>query len=408
MTEHLNNKIEIVDPDSYKRSAKIKMAWRILVLFALVFLVLIMAVGYNINSNLAYIGALGITVIGMIYLYKWKNPDVLFTYAAIAGSTLAQLSTWFVIEASHFANFLWIVICTIIIYMGAYRRIGNIILFFNAIGVGYFIYFVKNEQVVYSKVLTNMELTSLYLEIVLGFLVLGYFMYQFATFQRMWEKAYLEINRSLQEQNATVQKQNQENITLLKEIHHRVKNNLQIIISLLRLQKNELKHEESRTQFQEAINRIMVMSSIHQKLYQQEKLSEIDVNTYLNELIHDLTRFYESQKQVDVTLNCKLDSVNIKTIVTVGLLMNELISNSIKYAFTDTNKGQINIDIYPEGNDFRLIYADNGVWKDSNGNEGFGMELIDIFTEQLNGEKELSTDEKGSTYRFLLKFAQQT
>lgn len=174
------------------------------------------------------------------------------------------------------------------------------------------------------------------------------------------------------------------------------------------MQKNELKHEESRTQFQEAINRIMVMSSIHQKLYQQEKLSEIDVNTYLNELIHDLTRFYESQKQVDVTLNCKLDSVNIKTIVTVGLLMNELISNSIKYAFTDTNKGQINIDIYPEGNDFRLIYADNGVWKDSNGNEGFGMELIDIFTEQLNGEKELLTDEKGSTYRFLLKFAQQT
>lgn len=226
MTEHLNNKIEIVDPDGYKRSAKIKMAWRILVLFALVFLVLIMALGYNINSNLAYIGALGITVIGMIYLYKWKNPDVLFTYAAIAGSTLAQLSAWFVIEASHFANFLWIVICTIIIYMGAYRRIGNIILFFNAIGVGYFIYFVKNEQVVYSKVLTNMELTSLYLEIVLGFLVLGYFMYQFATFQRMWEKAYLEINRSLQEQNATVQKQNQENITLLNEIHHRVKNNL--------------------------------------------------------------------------------------------------------------------------------------------------------------------------------------
>lgn len=399
-------KPSILHPDNFKRVAKTKMAWQILILFAAVFLVLIAVLRNNVNSNYAYMGALLITGVGMLYLYKKKNPDVLFTFAAISGSTLAQISTWLVLEASHYANFLWIVICSIIVYLGAYRRVGNIILFFNALGVGYFIYYVINEQIAFARPLTNLELTSLYLELLLGFVVLGYFMYQFVSFQKMWEKAYIDINHSLENQNATIKKQNQENITLLKEIHHRVKNNLQIIISLLRLQKNELKHEESRVQFQEAINRIMVMSSIHQKLYQQEKLSEIDVNTYLQELINDLTRLYESQKQGTVDLNCSLDAVNIKTIVTVGLLMNELIANSIKYAFKHSNEGSINIGIAPVEDNFKLTYSDNGKWQENSGDDGFGMELINIFTEQLNGEKELKKGENGSTYRFNLKFAQ--
>jgi LPXTG-motif cell wall-anchored protein len=197
-------KPSILDPDNFKRVAKTKMAWQILILFAAVFLVLIVVLRNNVNSIYAYMGALLITGVGMLYLYKKKNPDVLFTFAAISGSTLAQISTWLVLEASHYANFLWIVICSIIVYLGAYRRVGNIILFFNALGVGYFIYYVRNEQIAFARPLTNLELTSLYLELLLGFVVLGYFMYQFVSFQKMWEKAYIDINHSLENQNATI------------------------------------------------------------------------------------------------------------------------------------------------------------------------------------------------------------
>lgn len=393
------------NPDELKHQAKMRMGWRIILLFTAIFLILLIFLRNEVNSNIAYGGALLFAIFSIIHLYYRKNPEFLFTLGAITGSFLAQMSVWFVLDASHYANFIWIAICSMIAYLGVSRIIANILLTFNLLGIGYYIYFVRNDHILAIGQLNTAELTSLYLELLLGFFVLGYFMYQFMSFQKIWEKAYSSMNRSLTDQNTTIIQKNQENIVLLKEIHHRVKNNLQIVVSLLRLQQNELTQTESKIQFQEAINRIMVMSSIHQKLYQQSNLSEIDPSSYLSELIKDLVLFYENRKHVEISLDCEVNALNLKTIVPVGLLINELISNSVKYAFPDKDHGEIQISLRAIDNNLLLRYSDNGTWQENESNGGFGMELIDIFTEQLSGHKELIKNESDTTYQFHLKVA---
>jgi two-component sensor histidine kinase len=405
MTEFTEKNLK-PSPEEHRQQAKMRMAWRMLLVFSIIFLSLLIFLRNEVNSSYSYGGALLFAGFAAIHLYYKKNPDFLFTIGAYAGSILAQLSSWFVIDASHYANFVWISICSMIAYIGISKLSANILLIINLIGVGYFIYFVRNEHVQELLILNTRELTSIYLELLLSFGLLGYFMYHFISFQKMWESAYTKINQSLKKQNHTNEKQNQENIILLKEIHHRVKNNLQIVISLLRLQQNDQTNEESKVQFQEAINRIMVMSSIHQKLYQQSTLSEIDLQNYLKELIDDLKRFYENKKSLEISLNCKRVAVNLKTVVPIGLLINELISNSVKYAFKDKHSGHISVELQNREDLIILQYGDNGSWKENGGNDGFGMELIDIFTDQLNGHKKLVKNERGTTYHFHLKKAE--
>lgn len=382
------------------------MAWRILVFFSLVFVTLAITLRNDVGSLFSYILTLIFAGGCMAYLHLRKNPDPLFVIGSISGSVIAQTSTWFVIGATHYVDFVWITICSLLAYLGTNRKFANGLLTANAIGVGYFVFFVYNDQTQEMPILDSFELTGAYLELLLSFFVLGYLMYQFMGFQKVWEMAYQETNKVLQEQNETVKKQNLENIILLKEIHHRVKNNLQIIISLLRLQKNELKSEESRIQFQEAINRVMVMSSIHQKLYQQESLNQLNLEQYLRELIDELIILFKNQKTVTIDLNCTFNAIGLKTIVPVGLLINELLSNSLKYAFINSESGKVTITVSETENGFTISYHDNGVWQPEKEKKGFGLELIEIFTEQLNGVKRFRTDDSGTSYIFELKLAE--
>jgi two-component sensor histidine kinase len=163
---------------------------------------------------------------------------------------------------------------------------------------------------------------------------------------------------------------------------------LQIIISLLRLQKEDLISDEAKTHFNEAINRIMVMSLIHKKLYQEKELAHISIESYLTELATDINSISNLGFPVNFNVSSKIDQVGLKTIVPLGLLVNELISNSVKHAFTKMEKGTINIEIKNfNANSFKLIYNDDGTWVEPNKeNPSFGLELISILTSQLEGE----------------------
>ena len=135
-------------------------------------------------------------------------------------------------------------------------------------------------------------------------------------------KSYLDVKKKVVDKiNGTLKQKNKENLTLVKEIHHRVKNNLQIIISLLRLQKGELKSLEAKEHFTEAINRIMVMSLIHKKLYQQEELASISIKSYLEDLSSDIISITSLGKPVEVVINSNIETIGLKTIVPLGLLI---------------------------------------------------------------------------------------
>jgi two-component sensor histidine kinase len=195
-------------------------------------------------------------------------------------------------------------------------------------------------------------------------------------------------------------KRNEEKKVLVKEIHHRVKNNLQIVISLLRLQKKELQSEEAKKHFNDAINRIFVMALIHNKLYPELETTYLNVNEFLNDLGSKIIRISNLNSKVKLIVNSEVETVGLKLISPLSLLINELISNSIKHAFK-VGKGTIYIHIYRlnKKNKIILHYADDGVWivKKEN-NSTLGMGLIETLTEQLDGK--FSRKESEFTFEF--------
>ena len=144
----------------------------------------------------------------------------------------------------------------------------------------------------------------------------------------------LRISRS---QNAIIEKQSNERKVLLQEIHHRVKNNFQIICSILKLQAYEEGNEKIEIAFNDAINRIHLMASVHEIIYKQELFSEISPEEYLGKLI-DALKSYTTNQKIEFTLHSDVEKLDIQVLLTLGIAINELITNSIKYAFSEKNE----------------------------------------------------------------------
>ncbi|MFE1746850.1 CBS domain-containing protein [Coleofasciculus sp. H7-2] len=191
---------------------------------------------------------------------------------------------------------------------------------------------------------------------------------------------------------------------LLKEIHHRVKNNLQIISSLLKLQSAYTKDDQVLGMFKDSQNRIRSMALIHEKLYQSKDLSRIDFAEYIRDLTGNLLRSYKASSQA-ITLKTTVNDItlNIDTAIPCGLIINELMSNSLKHAFpTPSKDNKICINIYSSSNNqFILSVSDNGIGfpkdLDFRNTESLGLELVCTLTEQLDGTIELDSS-KGTSF----------
>ena len=339
-----------------------------------------------------------------IYVLKTKNFIILFWFFAIIGTILLTYSLNFILDIPHYVDYIWAVVIVIITFIGISVKVGFVFLILNSLNILYFTLFNFNTHLSLLKPRTNLQLINDVIEVALALFVFGYLLYKFMEFQRFSEKEISKTYIELKEKNNFISSQNKENIALVKEVHHRVKNNLQIIISLLRLQTYELKSEESVNALNQAINRIMAMSLIHQKLYGNKSLSRINIKEYLNDLIEDIKVVFNEEKPIKININSNFKNVGLKTIVPLGLLVNELTSNTLKYAFKNKSDGEITITIRKKIDDhFEMIFSDNGTWKEKKDNEtSFGIELIEILTSQLEGECERFSDESGTTYAFFL------
>ncbi|GET42069.1 PAS domain S-box protein [Microseira wollei] len=194
---------------------------------------------------------------------------------------------------------------------------------------------------------------------------------------------------------------------LLKEIHHRVKNNMQVISSLLELQAQYLDDPQTIALFRESQSRIRSMALIHEQLYQSLHLDKIDFAKYIKDLTTNLFQFFGNHSNaIELKLNLAESSLNIETAIPCGLIVNELVSNSLKYAFNQGMPGQISIELFrDELMKFHLIVSDNGVGLPKNFNietaATLGLRLVRMLTRQLKGFLEIDTD--GGT-RFKLGF----
>lgn len=136
-------------------------------------------------------------------------------------------------------------------------------------------------------------------------------------------------------------------------------------------------------------------------MYQAENLSKIDLKVYITSLANDLLESYAIQKKIDITVKSNVDVISLKPLVPIALIFNELISNSLKHAFSD-GIGEINIDIQETDKSLNIIYKDNGTWRESQTfDSSFGTELIQSLTEQLNGKYTKHIND-GTEYVFTL------
>jgi two-component sensor histidine kinase/CBS-domain-containing membrane protein len=214
---------------------------------------------------------------------------------------------------------------------------------------------------------------------------------------QLYQQAQVEIQeRQRIEEQLTASLREKE--FLLKEIHHRVKNNLQIISSVLRLQSDYIKDERVLTLFNDSQNRIRSMALIHEKLYKSRDLLQINMDDYIHDLTAGLIPSYGAlSRSVDLQIAAGEINFNIDMAIPCGLIIHELVSNALKHAFVDTgnqeNIIQVSINQSSDNNQYVLSVSDNGIGfpadLDFRSTESLGLELVCIFTEQLDGTIEL-------------------
>ena len=195
---------------------------------------------------------------------------------------------------------------------------------------------------------------------------------------------------------------------LLKEVHHRVKNNMQVIISMLNLQSSFVKNKKIVSILHDSQSRIKTMALIHEKLYQTKDFSNIDFSEYVYNLFEYLySSFRSSNQEIEYNINIKKYQINIDTIISLGLIINELTSNSFKYAFEGMSKGKINI-LLDKKDDKTLVLSldDNGKGLPANfdykNTDSLGLQLVCLLTEQIQGKLEVKNLNKGT--KFLVFF----
>lgn len=204
--------------------------------------------------------------------------------------------------------------------------------------------------------------------------------------------------RAIRSQKEIIEKQNNERKIMLQEIHHRVKNNFQIISSLLRLQSYKNQDPLLQEAFQEAINRIHTVATIHEIIYKHDALDAVEAKKYLENLVSHLRRTFENKK-VTIEVESSLGNLGIEQTIPLGIIVNELITNSFKHAFDDDFQNpRISIRLQKTEDVFELYYRDNGIGYDTANKEGsFGMELIETLLEQIAGQMEHSSEKDWNT-----------
>ena len=206
--------------------------------------------------------------------------------------------------------------------------------------------------------------------LLLGFLFFGYRSY----------RARTKSNQLLAAKNA-------ENELLLKEIHHRVKNNLEIVSSLLALQSAQIDDQGIKDAMQEGQNRVQSIGIVHQKLYQRDNLAAIEMKDYFLNLSESILDSFGAEDRV--TIECAMDQLDldIDTAVPLGLIVNELLTNTLKYAFPDGRTGNVRIKLEKNlAGNLHLEVADDGVGKSGlTKGTGFGGQLVSLLTRQLSG-----------------------
>jgi two-component sensor histidine kinase len=231
----------------------------------------------------------------------------------------------------------------------------------------------------------------------------GYVFMKFRTRRIQLSNDKLESLIELRTREITKQKQEIE--TLYKEVHHRVKNNLQVINSIINLQSSYINDPGTLAVFRECQNRVYTMAVLHEKLYSAKDLTNNKLGPYVERIVEYLAYVYKNDFDIKTEIDISVNQIGLDTTIPIGLLINEIVSNSFKYAFDESipDKTIFIIIEQLEPKKYRMVAGDNGKGfeeKTDDGTVSFGLELINILVDQLNGTIR-KLPQKGTLYEII-------
>lgn len=351
----------------------------------------------NIDGFIPYI-FIGFSVLNIINLVAFRKHGKL-AFAAVVSAFLSLIGASAVTIFSGGINSPFIFILAIIV-LGGYisaRIFGNIYLIsIVVVIVSIFILNATDSLVVANEVPeTSKDLFSL-ISLLFSVYILG----------NIFGKDILKTHRALNTSKSEIEKRIDEKEILLREVHHRVKNNLQTVSSLLNLQAKNSKNDALQNLVSSSQNRVNAMAIIHEMLYVRENLSQIEFKSYVQELTEYLIRSAEGKNR-NIIINIEIPDVHlaIDTAIPLGLLINETVTNSLKYGFVANGNGQIDIKLRKDngGNTYILNICDNGIGFaediDYRNTKSLGLKLIHNLARQLRGSVKRDLSDKGTNYR---------
>lgn len=217
----------------------------------------------------------------------------------------------------------------------------------------------------------------------------------------------VRLKQAVADQRDALAAADEEKAVLLKEIHHRVKNNLQVVSSLLSMQSREVTDQAALDAVMEGQGRVKSIALIHQKLYQNENLSQVNFQEYTNQLVEAVAKTFEIDQHIEKSIDAEGVNLDIDTAIPIGLILNELVSNAYKYAFAGTAQGRLNVQLKRTNEgicELRVADSGSGLPDGFNPMDGqsLGMKIIDGLSRQLNGKVEWWND-NGAVFRVQFK-----
>lgn len=393
--------------DSYEK-ARIKMNFHVWSAFTITLtLLIILLIYFGDKVGLIYPIGLGLVLAAITGVMIKNGRSKMASYLiTIFGWGIVVTSIFTIINPLPVDGGVWLALFIVYAFFMHGKKTGTILMIVSVILYSLFIIFrLADNLVVYNK-----ETIAERQYFVVATIVAVIFIMMRSVIAAFID-ARDEVNQQLQQkmdelshQYSIIESQNKEKTVMMNEIHHRVKNNLQVINSLLRIQSSKLDDKKTIDVFNEAQSRVIAMSLIHEEMYRNEKLDQIGFANYIQSLSKEILENLESQKKVDLNVNSELDFIDNKTIVPLGLIMNELIMNSVKHGFQNTTGNKITIDFKNEKEfdgmegAFMMNYTDNGVGFDPkkvDPDKSFGLELIYALSEQLNAQFEIHPSDQG-------------
>jgi len=335
-----------------------------------------------------------------ILLRKTKNYR-LVSQIAVIGASLTLIITLFIVPGLHLSTMIWIAIVVVFAYLMLEKLWGGLTLAFHFGALIVYLLTIFEDRINHRFLLEQMDAYVFLAEFTFQGIALGYMLHVFLGASQTMENHLVENQKCLTEQNELILSQKKQIEVMLKEIHHRVKNNLQIISSFLKLQADYESSDESIATYQEAVNRVNTIAMIHEKIYKSDTFQRFELASYVENLTSYICDSYPLKEDVRAYTEIEDFDLNSDLIVPLAMILNELITNSIRHAFHQQPKPRITIKISSRpDNMFEIEYSDNGKWKEAE--EAFGSEIINVMTEQLSGKVNRTAASEGTSYHFEL------